>query len=202
MTWKETFSGRRIDLLHADPKQIVLSDISKGLSGTNRFTGHTLHLENVARHSVYVMMLVADLYPDDQLLIAQALSHDVHEAYTGDISRPLKLALRKLDSDALDIIEAHVQSACLIALGLPQPTAAQKGIIKAADTRMLVTERAALMPNTGANDWETETIEPHQEMLRRLQDASQVATPEHWAILFENTMKLALWRVRDAAKTA
>lgn len=201
MTWKETFSGRRVDLLDADPKQIILSDIAKGLAGTNRFTGHTLHLENVARHSIYVMMLVADLYPDDQLLIAQALAHDVHEAYTGDISRPLKLALRKLGSDALDIIEAHVQSACLLALGLPEPTEAQRGIVKAADTRMLVTERRALMPNTGANDWETETIEPHPKMLERLRDPSQVETPEYWEILFDETMKLALWRVRDAAKS-
>ncbi len=200
MSWKETFSGRRIDLLYPDPAQIVLPDIAKGLSGTNRFTGHTLHIENVARHSIYVMMLVEELYPDDHLLIALALAHDVHEAYTGDISRPMKLALRELGCEALDLIEALVQGTCLIALGLPPPTEAQKVIIKAADTRMLATERAALMPNTGKNRWEAEAIVPHPKMLELLRDPVLVSSPASWEQTFRMTMELALWRVRDAAK--
>jgi len=200
MTWKETFSGRRIDLLDPDPAQITLDDIAKGLSGTNRFTGHTLHIENVARHSLYVLMLVEEQYPDDHLLIALAGAHDAHEAYTGDISRPMKLALRALGSNALDHIEALVQAACLMSLGLPPPSEAQKLIIKAADTRMLVTERRALMPNTGANRWETETIQPHPQLLELLQDPALVFTPTTWEKLFIATMNLALFRLRDAHK--
>jgi hypothetical protein len=191
MTWKETFSGRRIDLLDPDPAEIVLSDIAKGLSGTNRFTGHTQPLENVARHSIYVMLLLEEEFPGDFLLHVLGLCHDVHEAYTGDISRPMKLALRALGCRALDHIEALVQAACRISLDLPPPTKAQEEIIKRADTVMLVTERHALMPNTGQRAWETESIQPHPGLSHWLVSTHEVQTPEYWADLFEQKFDLA-----------
>ena len=185
MTWKETFSGRRLDLLDPDPAQIVLGDIAKGLSGTNRFTGHTSPLECVAQHSLYALILAERLFPGEHLLHALTLFHDGHEAYTGDISRPMKLALRELGSDALDVIEDRVQAAVLLALGLPQPTHEQNVVIKRIDTLMLVTERRALMPNTGQRSWETEDIRPDPGILEMLDDPNIRDDAKFWGSLFE-----------------
>lgn len=197
MTWKETFSGKRIDLLDPDPAQIVLSDIAKGLSGTNRFTGHTSPLESVAQHSIYAMLLAEERCPEDFLIQALTLSHDAHEAYTGDISRPMKLALRELGSYALDHIEALVQAACRIALGLPPPSEAQEAIIKTIDTLMLVTERHALMPNTGERPWSTEDIRPDPKTLAILKDPLIDGDEWHWANLFEFHMQRLLSRLKE-----
>jgi hypothetical protein len=197
MTWKETFSGRRLDLLDPDPAQITLDDIAKGLSGINRFTGHTSPLESVAQHSIYAMSLVEGLFPEDFLLQALTLSHDAHEAYTGDISRPMKLALRALGCEGLDFIESTVQRACLVALGLPQPTDGQRALIKNADTRMLVTERRALMPNTGAWRWSTEAIRPDPKILALLTDPLIDGDAAHWGGLFEFHMQRLLSHLKE-----
>ncbi len=96
-----------MDLLDPREDDITLDDIAYSLARINRFTGHTN--TTVAQHSVSVMLALyhqpefpaalvnwpgtRDARNSKALLIA--LMHDAHEAYTGDISLPMKEAIRR-----------------------------------------------------------------------------------------------------------
>lgn len=77
-------SGKIIDLNNPRPEDITIEDIAYSLARILRFNGHLKHQISVARHSC----LVADLVPE--YLALPALLHDAHEAYLGDIVRPVK----------------------------------------------------------------------------------------------------------------
>lgn len=90
MNWMVTASGQDYFLCGLrSPEQVDIMDIAHSLSMINRFTGHTIRPYSVAEHS----LLVADICameghsPITQLA---ALLHDAHEAYTGDVSSPVK----------------------------------------------------------------------------------------------------------------
>lgn len=96
-----TASGRRYYFLDPDPREIVIEDIATSLERLCRFTGH-VEL-SVAEHSVQVWRRAIELGADERTRRA-ALLHDAHEAFVGDLSSPLKAALRaiRLDVDSLD----------------------------------------------------------------------------------------------------
>jgi hypothetical protein len=113
-TGKLTYAGRMVDLLRPDPEQIELIDIAHALARITRFTGHGDQCFTVAQHSVMV---------HDLARVPWALLHDAAEAYIGDVSSPLKVALRTLAfTSALsdfDIIENNWQHAVSIRFGVP-----------------------------------------------------------------------------------
>lgn len=86
--WIEMFSGTAVDLIQPDPETIRLDDIAHHLARIYRYTGGTEW--SVAAHSLCVAMLV----PREFRL--EALLHDAHEAYVGDVSSPMKSAMRML----------------------------------------------------------------------------------------------------------
>lgn len=92
--WIVTSTGRQLNLLSPDPAAIEIEDIATALSRAPRFAGHTLVPYSVAQHSVLVSHVCESylLAGDEQYCLA-ALLHDAHEAYIGDISRPLKRAI-------------------------------------------------------------------------------------------------------------
>lgn len=92
--WIQTQSGRAFDLLDPRAEDVVVADIAHALARINRFSGHT-HGEpySVAHHS----MLVADLLASwgaPPAIVREGLLHDAGEAYYGDLTSPLKAALR------------------------------------------------------------------------------------------------------------
>lgn len=90
-------SGALVDLLSLRPEDVVLRDVAFALARLARFTGHCGPY-SVAQHSVWC----ADTARDrgyDRLEQANALFHDAHEAYCGDVSTPAKNALRELGAD-------------------------------------------------------------------------------------------------------
>lgn len=87
MTWIQTRSGTRFDLLDPRPEMIDISDIGHALSHLCRFTGHVSRFMSVAEHSV----MVSNLVPAQDALAG--LLHDATEAYVGDVARPLKQLL-------------------------------------------------------------------------------------------------------------
>lgn len=127
-----TYTGRHIDLLSPNPAEFNLVDIAHALSQINRFTGHTAYPYSVAQHSV----LCARLVPQEHQL--EALFHDAHEAYTGDVTSPLKALLPDYRE-----LEDRMECAMRGALHLP---AVKSAIVKHADLVMLATERRDLMP--------------------------------------------------------
>ena len=72
------------------------------------------------------------------------LLHDGHEAFTGDLIRPLKIMLRPHVQRIEDAIDAVIWEKA----ELVPPTPALNAIIKAADLRMLATEKRDIMPNS------------------------------------------------------
>ena len=94
MTWIQTASGRKVDLLRPDPDDLVIEDIAHALSNICRYTGHTGHFYSVAQHCV-----LASYQVSDAKYALVALMHDAPEAYIGDVSSPMKQVLGKVYRD-------------------------------------------------------------------------------------------------------
>ena len=141
MTAVMTLSGRLWPLLAPRPDDVVWPDIAESLAKICRFGGHTRLHYSVAQHSV----LVADLLPP--ALRAYGLLHDAHEAFLGDITRPMRMALAALgEGAALDELTRRADAAIHAAAGLPWPLSpADEAAVKAADTIALATEARDLM---------------------------------------------------------
>jgi len=80
-----TFSGRVIDPLDPDPKQIVIEDIAHALSLQCRYGGHCKRFYSVAEHSVLIWRYI--WYHVNK---KSALLHDAAEAYLVDVPSPVK----------------------------------------------------------------------------------------------------------------
>jgi len=91
-TTMETYTGKKVDLAKPDPATINIDDIAWHLARIPRFLGATRsdNVYNVAQHSVLVLNRVRQQNPDANIcLLITALLHDAHEAYIGDIERPV-----------------------------------------------------------------------------------------------------------------
>ena len=137
MTWSQTYSGHKFDILNPDRDAIVIEDIAHSLALTNRFNGHTKWPYSVAQHSVLVSQLVPEQYA------LHGLMHDAAEAYLGDIPKPWKsyVSIRGVD---IGDIEADIDDAIHDRFGLLGGTPDE---VWAADFAALCGERAALMPS-------------------------------------------------------
>jgi hypothetical protein len=146
MTWIQTFTGRAFDLLNPDPDSIVIDDIAHHLALLNRFTGATAQPYSVAQHSVLCSLIVP------RELALAALLHDAAEAYVTDVSRPLKVAMRKNTGHPVsdyDWIAARAEDAIAAKFGV----SFEDPRIAEADMRMLATERVHLH-NSSPRDWD------------------------------------------------
>jgi hypothetical protein len=83
-------SSRRWHFTDPRVEDVDIEDMALGLAHISRFTGQA-HGYSVATHSCHVADIVVFLgRPDLEL---EALVHDAHEAYVGDVSSPLKKLL-------------------------------------------------------------------------------------------------------------
>jgi uncharacterized protein len=146
MTWMLTANGHAFDLKFIGSSQIEFSDIAHALAQINRFTGHCKRPYSVAEHSLLVCEIAEREggMRDPNVLLA-ALMHDAHEAYTTDISAPMKQVL----GTPWEETEHRVQRAVLQHFGLLTPYHAHRDLIRWADMMALRAERVALMPDKG-----------------------------------------------------
>jgi hypothetical protein len=128
-------SGRILDLAVPDPRSVDIADIALALSRIPRFCGHTNY--SVAQHSVHVCRMVERGAP---ALALAALMHDAHEAYVGDVSTPVKIAV----GPAWAAVEARIAQAVRAAFGITDLGA---DYVKHYDLVALATERRDLMPD-------------------------------------------------------
>ncbi|MEL6621685.1 MAG: hydrolase [Pseudomonadota bacterium] len=94
--WQRMLSGRRLDLLQPDPKDIELTDIAHGLARVARWNGQTRgdHAFSVAQHSVVVRDVVMVLEPGlGREAELAALLHDAAEYVIGDLISPFKSSI-------------------------------------------------------------------------------------------------------------
>lgn len=108
-------SGKLVDIGDLKEEDICLDDIERSLNHINRFTGHNNLRKplTVAQHSLLCLKIAQDLYPDDPEIWEWVLIHDFAEAYTGDISTPVKKAIGKAFYDWVKPIEAVVERSIL-----------------------------------------------------------------------------------------
>lgn len=178
--WCQTFTGRAFPLLSPAPADIDWRDIAASLSKQCRYNGHCQAFYSVAQHSVLAAEFAANpkLWDaEDARIFAMAIEavghdrlfravllHDAPESYIGDLTTPMKQAMkalgelaRRLGSDfgqaasvggiaAFDTIEDGIAAAVSAKAGIDWPLGdVVEAAVKRADLRMLGTELRDLM---------------------------------------------------------
>ena len=116
---QQTYSGRLIDVLNPNPSDISFLDIAHHLSHLQRFNGGTTRSLSVARHSLNVSSIVLD-DTGSPLSALYGLLHDAHEYITGDITTPIKKAIKQISGfDAVGELQRVIDGAIFTAAGLP-----------------------------------------------------------------------------------
>lgn len=121
-----TFTGKKVDVGNLRAEDIDPYDIAHALACINRYQGHAPIPYSVAQHSV----LACRLAPKGHELAA--LLHDAHEAYVGDVPRPMKSVLpdyRALEERVAAIVRRRFR--------VPEILSDEVDLV---DTRLLATE--------------------------------------------------------------
>jgi hypothetical protein len=152
----QTASGGTFWPLDPEPDDIDPADIAHALAMVCRFGGHTSRFYSVAEHS----FLISERVPTP--LALWGLLHDAAEAYVGDMVRPLKYQLPDYRA-----VEAAIMDAVCYRFGL-EPGCPPE--VKAADVRMLATERLVLMAYPELPWTSLENVEPFRPSIIRCWD--------------------------------
>ena len=142
-----TASGKLLDLAQPSPAAIDVTDIALALSRICRFGGLSNRFYSVAQHAVLVSNIVSeDLARPD--LAFDALHHDSHEAYVGDLPRPVRALLRDGGESNYDDLCSALNAAIARALGCNpfQPQTPDGAVIAQADDLALIAEASLLLP--------------------------------------------------------
>jgi 5'-deoxynucleotidase YfbR-like HD superfamily hydrolase len=132
----QTFKGTYFDYSNPEASVIDIEDIAHGLANLCRFNGQSSKFYSVAQHSV-LMAYAVNRSDGRPAKVFEALMHDAHEAYVGDMPSPLKRLIPGFKE-----IEKRVEVVVRRKFGLPESMSPE---IKTADLRMLLTEQEALM---------------------------------------------------------
>jgi uncharacterized protein len=151
MTWQHTHTGRAFDLLVPSPADVSLIDISAALSRLCRYNGHSRTHASVAEHSCRVSDRLRATHGD--AIAWKGLCHDAHEAYIGDWTSPVKLALRSIGPcRELVELEQRVWAAVAAALSVDEETGWDA--VKAADLDDLRREAPGQLPWPPPRPWD------------------------------------------------
>ncbi len=148
-SWMLTASGIMVNFLDPQTHNFILKDITNHTSKICRFTGATSDFYSVAQHSVFVGLLIqqgldkegadkAKAEYWDQILAG--LLHDAEEAYTHDLSSPLKCCIRGRYNWIATGIRRKIFERYGVDWGY------YNEIVKAADNVAIEVERFYLMP--------------------------------------------------------
>jgi uncharacterized protein len=158
--WIQTYTGRAFDLSRPRPEDVRIVDIAHALATLNRYTGHAAWPYPIAQHSIMVAEIVVCTRPE---LGLPALMHDSPEAYTNDLSSPIKALMRARAVPTLgglgscasefDQIDGDVMHAIAVRFRLPALTPADHRAIKHADLVALATEKRDLFGPAPQPGW-------------------------------------------------
>lgn len=169
-------SGRYFDLHDPRPEMVDIVDIAHSLSHLCRFNGHTEWHYSVAQHSFICSYLVEPQFALEGLL------HDAHEAYIGDISRPV----RNLLGDSVNALEARVQSAISHRFGVPEVMSPE---VRKIDNAMLGVERRHLLKEQERRDgWPKDRL---PEMSRSV-EIKRIRPEDAFSLFLERYAELSL----------
>jgi len=88
MSWIQTHTGKKFDILNIKEEDIDIFDIAHSLSLQCRFNGHCDFFYSTVEHSILVYDIVKEYGHDESLL--SALLHDSAETFIGDLCAPFK----------------------------------------------------------------------------------------------------------------
>ncbi len=154
--WILTAGGRPY-YFGGDDNKYSIKDFAAPLSRICRFGGHVKAFYSVAQHSV----LCAQNVPEEFRF--EALMHDAHEAFVGDMPKPLKMILPDYEK-AENLARADLCSKFALPVAMSPE-------VKTVDERMLVTEMRDLMMEYPGNysrqfrepfEFKIEPMEPAQ----------------------------------------
>jgi uncharacterized protein len=154
--WMQTYSGKAVDILDPKPEQISLMDIAVSLSRTPRYNGHTnrARIWSVAQHSLVCERLLSeDCGPLTRLHV---LLHDAHEAYLGDLIRPVILAIEQRSEGAFKWkwLTDTMDAAIYAYFGIPMITPEQRIVVRDIDNKVGYAEKTLFMdPEVRPWDW-------------------------------------------------
>ena len=179
MTLTALTNGHPFNLSTPDPASIDFAEIARVLARLPRYGARTRDPISVAMHTLIgCTMANEDVMP-------YWLLHDAHEAYIGDIQRPVQTELNERQWPAIWAIDGLAYDIdCVIwrAAGLPYPFDEQPQEIDTIDNNCLHIERACFMhpqqfdwgipPYTGPDilfgvDWNTKYPNPEAALLER-----------------------------------
>jgi hypothetical protein len=178
--WCQTFTGRAFPLLSPTAADVDWRDIAASLSKQCRYNGHVQTFYSVAQHSVLAAEVAIGRHLWDAIdrqvfetaleavgedaLFRAVLLHDAPESYIGDLTTPMKEAMRSMGRDAgvirsglgiaaafggiaaFDTIEHGIAEAVHTRAGLPWPLPpVVDAAVKRVDMKMLATELRDLM---------------------------------------------------------
>ena len=140
--WIQTFTKRQFffDDPENEKSQIVMPDIVTALARKTRFLGHAAFDLKTAEHSVVVSYIVEALGGTKYAQLI-GLMHDAHEAYTGDMTKPMKQFLKEFCGFDIGPLEKSVQERIYRALLIPSPNGNVAALVAQADLYALYTER-------------------------------------------------------------
>jgi len=155
MSWMQTAKGRALDLLAPRAEDVDFEDIAYQLSRLARFNGATSWSADPAKrgpiYSVAQHCAVGAHWLSSHGAHEAALAfllHDAHEAYLGDLTRPLTDALGLLSPlfrVHLHTLKDRIDRAIWRAAHRPQPSLATREVVDGIDLRLLRAERDQLM---------------------------------------------------------
>ena len=151
MSEKSLYTGSTWNLLRPDADTIFMRDIVTALARINRYDGHSRVEVSVLWHSLLVEKIAVGRAKP------YALLHDVHEAYLGDMTTPVKRAIAALlpagqfNAAWGKLTHTH-DEAIWQAFGIPVPSSEILSEVRRADVLALSTERAHFLPQSNC-DW-------------------------------------------------
>ena len=166
LTWRQTYTGRRFDLVEPTADMVCLEDIAHALSLTNRFGGHVTRAYSVAEHSLYVSWVDTwrrphTLAEPSPLLALYSLLHDAHEAYLGDLHpgiKPICGQFKALCERIDHAIWAHFE--------IPPPSPSEYAIVKSHENLVFLAEVLVLFNKGRRHDFFVTNPEAERLMAR------------------------------------
>lgn len=153
-----TLNGKWLDLLNPTADAMDLREIAWSLANSCRYNGCVRHFYSVAEHSVK-MARWAEREGLSPSIRRGMLFHDAHEAYMGDITYPMQIALFEGNPAAAGryhAIKASLDTEILKLIGQSCDLGANE--VREADLRILLTERAVLLnPGKPPLVWDLDT---------------------------------------------
>lgn len=115
-----TTSAGHFDLMNPSPGMVDWDSIAVSLSRQPRYTGHSDVPVSIGAHLLLCGWIAETYYcaNENPKLMLAVLLHDAHEAYTGDICRPLKRLINDRSDGLLTLIEHKVDTAIHTAAGI------------------------------------------------------------------------------------